>query len=130
MNTTTATGSIDTSLERKKAKDKKKNGKSGGFYADMKALTTVMQTPGPRRVVLTTAATGVFHRVFKDFIQPVVIESSNVFPSTTLTTTGVASIYNTTTTLPPNNSNYNIETMQTIVLGTAYCFFYLFFLID
>tara|TARA_A100001015_G_C15008450_1_gene721883 strand:+ start:487 stop:1971 length:1485 start_codon:yes stop_codon:yes gene_type:complete len=126
MNTTTATGSIDTSLERKKAKDKKKNGKSGGFYADMKALTTVMQTPGPRRVVLTTAATGVFHRVFKDFIQPVVIESSNVFPSTTLTTTGVASIYNTTTTLPPNNSNYNIETMQTIVLGTAYCFFYLF----
>jgi hypothetical protein len=134
MNTTATTN-------KNKNKKKKTRGKSGGFCADMKSLATVMKNPGPRRVVLTTAATGVFHRVFKDFIQPVVMQNGEAFANTFQLQSSSVPLHNTTIMTPSSSpsspasslTEHNTaaaarsvpETTQIVVLGIAYCVFYL-----
>ena len=133
MNTTTIRTTTTTTddVTKKKKKEKKKSSKSSGFCKDMQALTTVMKSPGPRRVVLTTAATGVFHRVFKDFIQPLVLQNKKLIVSTfgselqSIVNTTVALDLNSTATAPSSHIQKDMETTQQIILGLSYCIFYL-----
>ena len=133
MNTTTIRTTTTTTddVTKKKKKKQKKSSKSSGFCEDMRALATVMKSPGPRRVVLTTAATGVFHRVFKDFIQPLVLQNKKLIVSTfgselqSIVNTTVALDLNTTATAPSSHIQKDMETTQQIILGLSYCIFYL-----
>ena len=133
----TGTGGTKTKTPTKK---KKSGGKSGGFLHDMKALVNVLKQPGPRRVVLTTAATGVFHRIFKDFVQPVVLQHSTEFEqafvgarhrtvnATTRQLGPSPSSFSFPSASSPSSSNNNNQndanTVQVVILGISYFLFY------
>jgi hypothetical protein len=105
----------------------------------MKALVNVLKQPGPRRVVLTTAATGVFHRIFKDFVQPVVLQHSTEFEQAfvgarhrTVNATRQLGPSPSSFSFPsassPSSSNNNNQndanTVQVVILGISYFLFY------
>jgi MFS family permease len=125
---------LSNQTELKKKKQKK--GKSGGFIHDMKSLANVMRVPSQRRVVLTTASCGIFHRVFKDFVQPVVVANGHtIFPMFPIDKSNINSEMNNTvninSTVPsPSISSAasdasSSSSTEIIILGIAYFFFYI-----
>ena len=128
LSSTTSSAATDptnpTNTEKKKKKKKKKkSGKSGGFCRDMQSLLVVMKQPAQRRVVLTTAAVGVIHRVFKDFVQPIVLQNAWAIESTfesTFTGNGNSTVPGVGAP-PPRTTNDT----QVVILGISYFIFYL-----
>ena len=133
-------------IKKKKMKMMKKKSKgSGGFCHDMAALATVMKTPEPRRVVMTTATNGVIHRVFKDYVQPLVLINGAAIMQTfsnqsakeekdaaAAAAAAYVELTNVSITVPSSSSSTStlstaapMTTSQVIILGTAYFLFYI-----
>ncbi len=88
---------------KNKKKKKKKKKKRTSMCHDAKSLLAALKRPNARRAVFSTALMGVFHRLFKDYIQPVVQQNGK-------------SMF--------GEDRWD-KTSQTVTLGVLYCCFYL-----
>eukprot|EP00946_MAST-07B_sp_MAST-7B-sp1_P003111 g3111.t1 len=112
-------------VEKKKKKKKKKKKGSQGIRADLQALWRTLKNPNSRRALLATASMGIMHRIFKDYVQPLVMRNKGVLLDTfapNLLPNGNISSPSASTSSDLDSSS---EASETIILGIFYCIFYL-----
>ncbi len=109
--------------EGKTSGAKKKKSKARGICNDARALLTVLKKPGPRRALAASAAVGIMHRLFKDFIQPLVLQNGPILAATF----GDIPVSNSSATVQGGEGDGSVpETVEAVILGSFYCLFYLF----
>ena len=125
-------------VSEKKGKKKKKKKGSQGLCADLRALWQATKNPSSRRAVFATASMGIMHRIFKDFVQPLVMQNSETLLGTfapgqsVAPTVSAQNVDNASSTSPVSGSAAHAQSAasdsavsEAIILGVFYCIFYL-----
>ena len=112
--------------DKTKMRKKKKKG-SHGLCEDARSLWRAAKDHAARRAMLATASMGIMHRIFKDYVQPLVVQNqeklSDVFRPQNMD--AIKMNMSSTSPAPGPRSESDPMISETVILGVSYCIFYL-----